>query len=154
MVFHLASRFTTELGYLYGSFDGSNDGKLVGLLIIRSLVSTYGKVIGSNEGIKLVSTGVKVIGNILENVDGITLGIDVGIDLGSLYGSLDGSNYGKLHELLLLGSLGSIDGKLPGSYEGIKMGYNDVKVIGTILVNVDGITLGIYFGTELDSLYG
>ena len=37
-----------------------------------------------------------MIGAILGNVDGITLGTDVGIDLESLYGSIDVSNYGKL----------------------------------------------------------
>ena len=55
-------------------------------------------------------SGAKVIGTILVNVDGITLGIDVGTDLGSLDVSFDGSNDGKLKGLLLESSLRSTDG--------------------------------------------
>ena len=51
---------------------------------------------GSSEGIKVGSTDVKLIGTIIKNVDGITLGIDVGTDLVSLDGPFDVSNYGKL----------------------------------------------------------
>ena len=43
----------TEMGYLDGSFYGSNDGKLEGLLIGDYLRFTNGKLIGSDEGIKL-----------------------------------------------------------------------------------------------------
>ena len=43
-----------------------------------------------------------MIGTILGNECGITLGLDVGTYLDSLDGSFDGSNYNKL-ELLLLG---------------------------------------------------
>ena len=39
-----------------------------------------------------------------------------------------------------------------GSDEVIKMGIYDGKVIGTILGNVDIITLGLDIGTELGSL--
>ena len=49
----------------------------------------------SDEGIKLGSTGGEVLGTILLNVDGITLGLDVGTYLGPLDGSFDGSNDGK-----------------------------------------------------------
>ena len=42
-----------------------------------------------------------MIGTILVNVDGITLGIDVGTELGSLYGYFDVFNDGKLEELFL-----------------------------------------------------
>ena len=58
--------------------------------------STGGKLFGSSEGIKVGSTDVKLIGTIIKNVDGITLGIDVGTDLVSLDGPFDVSNYGKL----------------------------------------------------------
>ena len=40
--------FGTELVSLYGSFDGSNDGKLEVLFIVDSLVSTDGELLGSN----------------------------------------------------------------------------------------------------------
>ena len=40
-----------------------------------------------------------------------------------------------------------------GSYEGIKLGLSDGKVFGTILGNVDAITLEIDVGTDLGSLY-
>ena len=40
--------FGTELGSLYGYFDGSNDGKLEGLLLVDSLGYTDGKVLKSD----------------------------------------------------------------------------------------------------------
>ena len=52
-------------------------------------------------GDSLGSTDGKVIGTILENVDGITICIDVGTYLVSLDGSFDGSNDGNLEGLLL-----------------------------------------------------
>ena len=41
------------MGYLDGSFDGSNDGNLQGLMFVYSLGYTDDKVIGSEEGTKL-----------------------------------------------------------------------------------------------------
>ena len=41
-----------------------------------------------------------MLGVVLVNVDGITLGIDVGTELISLDESFDGSNYDKLYGLL------------------------------------------------------
>ena len=61
-----------------------------------SLISTDGKVLGYDEGIKLGSTYGKVYGPILVNVDLITPELDVGTYLGSLYLFFDGSNDGKL----------------------------------------------------------
>ena len=55
---------------------------------------TDGKVLGYNEGIKMVSSDGKVLGAVLGNVYGITLGIDVGTGLGSLDGYLDAFNDG------------------------------------------------------------
>ena len=40
-------------------------------------------------------------------------------------------------------SLEYTDGKVHGSYEGIKLVCMDGKVLGSILVNVDGIILGL-----------
>ena len=57
-----------------------------------SLVYTYGKVIGSDEGIKMGSTDGKAFVTIIGNVDRITLGIDIGTELGFLDGSFDDSN--------------------------------------------------------------
>ena len=68
----------TELGFLHGSFDGSNDIKLEGLLLGVLLGSTNYKALGSDEGIKLGSNNIKLISTILGNVDGIILGLDVG----------------------------------------------------------------------------
>ena len=51
-------------------------------------------------------------------------------------------------------SLEYTDGKVYGSYEGIKLVCIDGKVLGSILVNVDRITLGLDIGTELGFLYG
>ena len=39
-----------------------------------------------------------------------------------------------------------------GSDKGIKLGLSDGKVIGTIIGNVDVITLGIDVGTDLGSV--
>ena len=44
-------------------------------------------------------------------------------------------------------SLGSTDGKVLGSDEGIKLEISDGKVLVTILGNIDGITLGLGVGT-------
>ena len=74
----------TDLGYLNRSFDTSNDGNFEGFLIRDLLWSTYGKVIGFDEGIKQRYTDGKVIRTILGNVDGITLRLDVKLKLGSL----------------------------------------------------------------------
>ena len=68
-------------------------------MLIISFVYIDGKVLGSNKGIKLVSTDVKVIGNIIVNVYLIKPGIDVGTYLGSLDVSFDGSNDGKIEGL-------------------------------------------------------
>ena len=92
-------------------------------------------MLGADEVIILVSIDGEVIGTILGNFDGITIGLDVGTELESLNGSFDGSNDGKFEKLLLVESLVSTDGKVLGSDEGIKLGYTDVKVIGTILGN-------------------
>ena len=48
-----------------------------------SLVSTDGKVLGSDEAIKLGSTHVKVLCISPVNIDGITLVLDVGTEMGS-----------------------------------------------------------------------
>ena len=85
----------TYLGSVDGSFDGSNDGNLEGLFLGGSLGYTDGKLIGSDEVVKLVSTGGKLFVTVFGNVDRITLGIDIETELGSLDGSLDGSNDGN-----------------------------------------------------------
>ena len=50
--------------------------------------------------------------------------------------------------------MGYTYGEVPGSDEGIKMGSINGKVISTILGNVDVITIGLDFGTELGALDG
>ena len=61
-------------------------------MLVYSLGYTYGKVLGSDEGIKLGLFDDKVLGNILVNVDGITLRLDIGTELGSLDVYFDGYN--------------------------------------------------------------
>ena len=117
------------------------------LFIVNSLEYTDGKVLGSDEVIKLGSTDGKCIGNILGNLDGITLGIHVETELVSLDGFFDSYNNRKLEGVFFGGSLWYTDGKIPGSDEGFKLVYNDGKVIGSILVNLDVITLGLDDGT-------
>ena len=124
-----------DLGYLDESFDDFNDGKIEVLFLVYSMNSSGGKVLG----------------NILGNVDEITFGVNVGTYLVSLDGYFDFFNDGNLGKFVLGNSLESTDCKLFGSDEGINMGSADVKVIGTILVNVDGITLGIDVVNELVS---
>ena len=76
----------------------------------------------------------EVIGTIIGNVDGITLGIDFGTDLGYLYRSFDGSNYDKLGGLLFGDSLGSTDGRLLGSGEGVWFSFSFVHSLTPIVV--------------------
>ena len=57
--------------------------------------STDGKVLGSDEAIKLRYIDDNFLGTKLRNVGVITLGNDVEIDLGYLDGSFGGSNDGK-----------------------------------------------------------
>ena len=118
-----------------------------------SLVSTDDKVLCSDEGIKLGSTDGKVLGNILVNVYGITLGLDVATELGFLEEFFDYFNDGNIEALFLGSSLGSSDGKVLGSDEVIKLGFLNGKLIGTILLNVYLITLGFDIGTDLGSVY-
>ena len=63
------------MGSLDEYFDGSNDFKIEELLHGDSMVYTDGKVHGSDESIKLVSTDGKVIGTILGNIDIIKPGL-------------------------------------------------------------------------------
>ena len=119
-----------------------------------SLVSPYGKVIGSDEGIKLGSTDVKVIVTIFWYIDLITLGLDVGTELGSFDGSFDGSNGVKLLSLYLGDSFLFTNEILVSSDEGIKLGFTYDEVLGTIFRDSDEITPGVDVGTELEYLYG
>ena len=118
-----------------------------------SLVSTDDKFLCSDEGIKLGSTDGKVLGIILVNVYGITLGLDVATELGFLEEFFDYFNDGNIEALFLGSSLGSSDGKVLGSDEVIKLGFLNGKLIGTILLNVYLITLGFDIGTDLGSVY-
>ena len=97
------------MGFLDGSFDGSNNGSndvnIEVLLLGDSLESTDDKVLGSDEGINLILSDGKVIGTILVNEYGITLGLDFVTDLVSLDVSVDGYNDGKFEGLLLGESL-------------------------------------------------
>ena len=89
---------------------------------------------------------------ILENLDGIILGIDIGKKLRSLDGSFGGSNYGQLESVLIGESMGYTDGKVLDCDEGITLGSTYIKVLGTILGNVDVIIHGLNVGTDLVSL--
>ena len=80
-----------------------------------SLGSTDGNVLCSDGGFKLGLFEGKLVGTILVNVNGITLGLDVVTELGSLDGSFDSSNDVNLEVLLLVYSLGSTDGEVLGS---------------------------------------
>ena len=96
-------------------------------------------MIGSDEGIKLVSNDGKVFGTIIGNVDRITLGIHIGTKLGFLDGSFDGYNEGKLEGLLIGDSLGSTEGKVIGSDEG-------TTLLGLTSLVVHVLVVGWMFG--------
>ena len=66
------------LSALYGSLDSSNYVKIEGLLLGDSLGSTGGKVLGSDEGIKLGFSDGKVISTALGNLNVIILRLNVG----------------------------------------------------------------------------
>ena len=104
-----------DLVSLDESFDVSNDGNLEILLLGSSLRLTDGKVLGSEKGIKLVSTYSKLLGTILGNVYGITLGLHVGIDLGSKDEYFDGYTDDNFEKILIGESLGSTYSKVLGS---------------------------------------
>ena len=86
------------MGYIDRCFDGSNDGKFEGLLLLSSLKSTVGKVLCNHEGIKLGYTDGEVFIIILEDVYVITLELDVRIYMVSLDGNFDGCNVGKIDD--------------------------------------------------------
>ena len=123
-------------------------------MIGDSLVSTDDNFFGSDEVIQLGLYGIKVIVAILLNIDRITLGRDIGTDMGYLDGYFYLSKYGKLEVLLIVDPLVYTDSKVLVYDEGIKLVYTDGEVIGTILGDVDIITLRLDFVTELGSLYG
>ena len=70
-------------------------------MIGDSLLSTDGKVLGSDESIKLGLSVGNVIATILGGLYRIKIGLDIIIELGSLDGSFDGSNDGNVGGLLL-----------------------------------------------------
>ena len=144
----------TEIKSIYESFDGFNDVEFEGLCFVGSLGSKDGKVIGFDKDMNLGFYDGKVLDTILVNVYGITLGLDVGTELVSLDGSFDGFSYGILDGLFLADALGYTDGKVNVSDADIKLVYTDGKIIGSILRDVDGITLGLDVGTDLGSLDG
>ena len=74
--------------------------------------------------------------------------------MGSLDGLFDGSNYVKNYIIFLGKSLEYTDDEVLGLDKGIKLRYSHGKVLGTILVNVDIMSLGIDVGTEMVSLDG
>ena len=90
-----------------------------------------GKVLVSDENIKLRCLLVKCLAKYWE-----IQGVDV-----------------KVEVLFLGDSLGSTDGKILGYDEGIKLGFTEGKVIGTLLENVDWFEFGLDVGSELGSLY-
>ena len=131
---------------LDGLFDSYNYGKIEGLFIVDTLVCTAGKVINSDEGIKMGSTYGEVIVNILRNEYVITIKIYIGTDLEYLDGSFDGYNYGKLEGFFPGDSLRSTYVKVLGSDEVINMGLFYGKVIGNLIVILYEMRLGFDFG--------
>ena len=98
------------------------------------MVYTNGKLLDSDEGIKLGLFGGKVLGTILVNADGITLRLDVGTDLVYLYVSFDGSNDGKLEGLFLVDSLGYNGGKLLGSDESVWFSFSFMHLLTPLVI--------------------
>ena len=93
----------TNLVYLDESFDDYNESKVEGLFREGSFLSTGGKVLGSDEGIKLGLFDGKVLRTILWNVYAIIFVIDFGTNMGFIDGSSDQSNDVKLDVLIFGG---------------------------------------------------
>ena len=72
--------------------------------------------------------------------------------MGSLDESFSGSNDDKLDVLFLVDSRVYTDDKALSSDEGIKLGLSGGKVLGTILGNVNIITLGVDIVTYMSPL--
>ena len=68
--------------------------------------------------------------------------------------TFDICNDENIEGFLFVETLGSTDGKVYGSDECIKLGLFDDKVIGSLILNIDGIKLRPDVGTELGNLYG
>ena len=96
-------------------------------------------MLGSDKGIKLVSNDGKVFGNILGNVNIITLGLDIGTKLDCLDGSFDDSNEGNIAGLLLGESLVSTDVKVFGYDE-------DTAQAGLAWSEIHVVVMGWGFG--------
>ena len=103
--------------------------------------STDGKVIGSDEVIKMVLIYGKLLGTVVVNVDVITFGVDVVTELVSLDGYFDDSNDGKLEGLFLskllgsdyIGEVGATNGwsePNPNPNPNYKLGSSDVSFDG------------------------
>ena len=69
------------MGSLYIYFAGSNYGELGGVFLGGSHKTTGGKLLCSDESVKLGLSGGKMLGTILGNIYGFTFDIDVGTDL-------------------------------------------------------------------------
>ena len=82
-------------------------------------------------------------------MEGTKFGSCIVTELGSLLENINSSNNGKIEGLLIGDSLGSTDVTVLGSDKGIKLGSTGDEALGTILGDVDRITLGIYVRTEL-----
>ena len=107
-----------------------------------------------DEGITMGICFGEVLGTMFVNVDGIIIGLDVGTDLASLDRYFGSYNDGKFQSLLIGNALEYTDDKMLGFDEGIKLGYIESKVNGTILINVYEISRGLDVGTHLGSLDG
>ena len=90
-----------------------------GLLLGGLPGSSGGKLLGSDEVIKLGFSYGNVLGTILQNVDGIKISLDVGAHQDSFDEYFNVLVYCNLEGLLLGDSLGSTDSKMLGSDEGI-----------------------------------
>ena len=66
--------------------------------------------------------------------------------------SSEGTKEGNLEVLLISALLGSLYGLEIGTNVGNELGFSDVKVLGTTLVSMDGLSLGKYDGTVIRSL--
>ena len=91
-----------ELVSLDGSFYGSNNNKLEGLLFGESLASNNGKVVVYDESIKLVLSIGKRLDNILGIGYGILFGMNERTETFSLHGSYDSSRQVPAQPLPLL----------------------------------------------------
>ena len=139
----------TELGSPYGSNEGTTYVKLEGLLLYAWLGYIYGLELGISVGNELGLSDGRVLGTTLGSLDGLSLGTYDGTVLSFLELSNEVIVEVNLEGLLLCDWLGFLGGLKIGIDDDNALWLWDGEPLGTTLVDLYGLSLGTYGGTEL-----